>query len=52
MEFSAKTPSKMGGRARGELIKVDDEEQDHSYSLYTWGPVSSPSKHKGVNKTS
>lgn len=31
MEFSAKTPSKMGGRARGELIKVDDEEQDHSY---------------------
>lgn len=31
VEFSAKTPSKMGGRARGELIKVDDEEQDHSY---------------------
>lgn len=52
VEFSAKTPSKMGGRARGELIKVDDEEQDLGYILYTWGPVSSPSKHKGVNKTS
>lgn len=33
--LSTKTPSKVGGRARGELIRVDDEEQDHGYILYT-----------------